>query len=217
VLFCGYCERRMQGNWNNDQAYYRCRFPAEYALANRVDRPKIVYLREAEITEEVDDWIAQVFGPTALAETVGALAQQSHDPNEAAAAQWINEAKAERTRAEGERRALRSSRHMTREEIRTVLAELGDLARVVVQAEAADKANLYRELGLRLTYRPQKQLVEATVTPGLDMCKRLVSEGDTNQTHIRSCSPGRSCWGAGDRPWRTDEIRCGLLIATSAS
>jgi site-specific DNA recombinase len=207
VLFCGYCERRMQGNWNNNQAYYRCRFPAEYALANRVDHPKTVYLREAEIIEEVDDWIAQVFRPTALAETVGALAQQSHDPNEAAAViikekiadcdqrlaryraaldagadplevtQWINEAKAERTRAEGERRALRSSRRMTQEEICTVLAELGDLARVVVQAEADDKARLYRELGLRLTYRPQKQLVEATVTPGLDMCKRLVSEG----------------------------------------
>jgi site-specific DNA recombinase len=58
-----------------------------------------------------------------------------------------------------------------------MLADLGDLARVVVQAEAVDKAKLYRELGLRLTYRPQKQLVEATVIPGLDMCKRLVSEG----------------------------------------
>lgn len=91
--------------------------------------------------------------------------------------QWINEAKAEQARAEGDRRALRTTRRMTREEISTVLTELGDLARVIVQADADDKAKLYRELGLRLTYRPQKQLVEATVTPGLDMCKRLVSEG----------------------------------------
>lgn len=66
---------------------------------------------------------------------------------------------------------------MTRDEVSTVLTELGDLARVVVQAEAADKAELYRELGLKLTYRPEKQLVEAQVVPGLDMCERLVSEG----------------------------------------
>ncbi len=207
VLFCGYCDRRMQGNWNNDQAYYRCRFPAEYALANRVDHPKLVYLREAEIIDEVDDWIAQIFRPAALEMTIGALAEQSHDAGDAAAVmlkekitdcdrrlaryraaldagadplevtRWINDAKAERTRAEGERRALGTSRRMTREEISTVLAELGDLACVVVQAEAADKSKLYRELGLKLTYRPQKQTVEATVTPGLDMCKRLVSEG----------------------------------------
>jgi site-specific DNA recombinase len=212
VLFCGYCDRRMQGNWNNNQAYYRCRFPAEYALANRVDHPKVVYLREAEIIEEVDDWIAQVFTPDALQETIGALAEQTQDPNEAAAVmikekiadcdqrlaryraaldagadpvevtQWINDAKAERTRAEGERRALRTTRRMNREEISTVLAELGDLAWVVVQAEAADKVKLYRELGLKLTYRPQKQVVEATVTPGLDMCKRLVSEGRSHPT-----------------------------------
>jgi site-specific DNA recombinase len=207
VLFCGYCVRRMQGNWNNNQAYYRCRFPTEYALANRIDHPKIVYLREAEIIDDVDDWIAQVFRPAALEETIGALAEQSHDPNEAAAVmikeriadcdqrlaryraaldagadpievtQWINEAKAERTRAEGEQRALRSSRNMTREEISTVLTELGDLSRVVVQAEAADKARLYRELGLKLTYRTQKRLVEARLEPGLHMCKRSVSEG----------------------------------------
>jgi site-specific DNA recombinase len=83
---------------------------------------------------------------------------------------------------------------MTREEISTVLAELGDLARVVVQAEPADKAKLYRELGLKLTYRLQKQIVEAMVTPGLDMCKRLVSEG-TRQLRPWSCPLILSCVG----------------------
>ncbi|WP_281273821.1 recombinase family protein [Actinomadura pelletieri] len=53
-LHCGYCERKMQGNWNNDQAYYRCRFPAEYALANKIVHPKTVYLREAEIIGDID-------------------------------------------------------------------------------------------------------------------------------------------------------------------
>ena len=35
-VWCGLCERRMQSHWVNDAPYYRCRFPAEYALANRV-------------------------------------------------------------------------------------------------------------------------------------------------------------------------------------
>jgi site-specific DNA recombinase len=29
----------MQGNWTNAAPYYRCRFPSEYALANRVEHP----------------------------------------------------------------------------------------------------------------------------------------------------------------------------------
>jgi site-specific DNA recombinase len=29
----------MQGHWANNAPYYRCRFPAEYALANRVEHP----------------------------------------------------------------------------------------------------------------------------------------------------------------------------------
>ena len=32
----------MSGKWNNDQAYYLCRFPTEYALANHVSHPKNV-------------------------------------------------------------------------------------------------------------------------------------------------------------------------------
>jgi site-specific DNA recombinase len=39
VMLCGLCGRRMSGKWNHDQAYYQCRFPAEYALANRI-RPR---------------------------------------------------------------------------------------------------------------------------------------------------------------------------------
>jgi site-specific DNA recombinase len=61
VLLCSLCDRRMTGNWNNDQAYYRCRFPTEYALANRVDHPKTVYLREADVACRLDPWLAQAF------------------------------------------------------------------------------------------------------------------------------------------------------------
>ena len=52
-------------------------------------------------------------------------------------------------------------------------AETNDLR----DADPADKAELYAQLGLRMTYRPQKRLVEAPVTPSLHMCKGFVSEG----------------------------------------
>ena len=146
-------------------------------------------------------------GDVGPAKTIDALASQSIDPTEVQAAearsaiarcdqnlarykaaldagadpvevaQWINTAKADRARAEGELRGVGTSKRMTRQEITTMMTGLGDLARVVVQADPADKADLYRELGLRLTYRPQKQLVEAKVIPGPDMCNWNVSEG----------------------------------------
>jgi hypothetical protein len=40
---------------------------------------------------------------------------------------------------------------------------------VIRDADRTDKAELYTQLGLTLTYRPQKRLVEATVTPSLHM------------------------------------------------
>jgi len=45
----GICGRRMQSHWVNGAAYYRCRFPAEYALANRVKHPLNVNLRYAPV------------------------------------------------------------------------------------------------------------------------------------------------------------------------
>jgi Recombinase len=42
LLFCGICQRRMQGNFNHGLLHYRCRFPNEYALANRVEHPRVV-------------------------------------------------------------------------------------------------------------------------------------------------------------------------------
>ncbi|WP_165945781.1 recombinase family protein [Micromonospora sp. KC606] len=46
LVDCAACQRRRQGQHNHGDAYYRCRFPQEYALANDVDHPRNVYLRE---------------------------------------------------------------------------------------------------------------------------------------------------------------------------
>ena len=58
------------------------------------------------------------------------------------------------------------------------MAALSDLVRIIRDADPADKAELYAQLGLTMTYRPQKRLVEATVTPSPTCAKDLfVSEG----------------------------------------
>jgi hypothetical protein len=60
-LWCGLCDRRMQSHWGNGAPYYRCRFPAEYALANRVEHPLNVNLREDAVIGHVDQWLASAY------------------------------------------------------------------------------------------------------------------------------------------------------------
>lgn len=66
---------------------------------------------------------------------------------------------------------------MSRDHIAAIVAALADLAQVVREADPADKADIYAQLNLTLTYQPGQRLVEATVKPGLDMRKGSVSEG----------------------------------------
>ncbi|MBO2451655.1 recombinase family protein [Actinomadura barringtoniae] len=192
---CGYCDRKLQGNWNNKQAYYRCRFPQEYALVNEIDHPKVVYLREAEVLDDLDGWLATAFAPSRIAATIDALAEQETDPAEAAAAeirkqlatcdrqlkqyrgaldagadpmevtQWINEVKEKRARIEGQLRSGRRGDRIAKEEIIELLERSADLAQTVIKADPLEKADLYQQLGLKMTYYPQKQLVEARVIP----------------------------------------------------
>ena len=56
-LYCGYCGRRMQGQYSNHAPYYRCRYPKEYALASHVRHPGNVYLREADVLPAIDRWL----------------------------------------------------------------------------------------------------------------------------------------------------------------
>ena len=79
LLFCGICTRRMQGSWNNDQAYYRCTYPSEYARTNNVHHPRVVYLREAEILPELDTWLSASLDPARLPATIDALAASQDD------------------------------------------------------------------------------------------------------------------------------------------
>ena len=91
ALFCGECDRRMQGHWINAAPYYRCRFPDEYALANKVSHPRNVYLRQDAFDVQVSRWLATVFAPAHLAGTIdqimaGQQAETDHTAGQAALA-----------------------------------------------------------------------------------------------------------------------------------
>ncbi len=71
-VYCAECGRRMQGSWNHKRAYYRCKFPAEYAVA-KDKHPKTIYVREDSLTPAIDQWLAQLFDDEHIDETCAAL------------------------------------------------------------------------------------------------------------------------------------------------
>jgi hypothetical protein len=85
--------------------------------------------------------------------------------------------------AQAEIRSSTGQRQLTRDDIAAIVAALGDPEGIICDADPADKAELYTNLGLRMTYRPQKRLVEATVTPNPTWAKGLCP-GEPNQLHI---------------------------------
>jgi site-specific DNA recombinase len=52
---------------------------------------------------------------------------------------------------------------MSEEEIKAIVDRLGDLVRVLADADSNDKSEIFRQLGLKLTYHPGRQIVEAQV------------------------------------------------------
>jgi site-specific DNA recombinase len=52
---------------------------------------------------------------------------------------------------------------MSRDEIVSVVTALSDLLAVLREADPADKAEIYTQLGLRLTYHPADQTVRTEV------------------------------------------------------
>jgi site-specific DNA recombinase len=76
-LHCALCQRRLQGQWIRGEAYYRCRYPAEYAAASDFQHPKSAYLREIDLVGRLDDWLAELFSPANLDHTCHTLATAS--------------------------------------------------------------------------------------------------------------------------------------------
>ncbi|WP_261568964.1 recombinase family protein [Frankia gtarii] len=206
------CGRRMQGTWNHGHAHYRCRYPQEYAIANLIDHPLSVYLREDAILPDLDAWLATAFAPHHLEATLDALATQqptqtsaATDPNRrkiaacdrkltqhraaleagadsALVTGWINETQAERAEAvaalarAGDRRHT-APRRLTRQEIKSIVEALGGIATVLRTADPTDKAEIYQQLGLRLSYDHETRIVSAEASPRPSVGLVAVSEG----------------------------------------
>jgi site-specific DNA recombinase len=76
----------MISHWVHDRGYYRCRFPAEYALANRLAHPLNISLREDTLVAPIDRWLSRAFDPDHLDAAIEAMAD-AQDATDAAAAE----------------------------------------------------------------------------------------------------------------------------------
>ncbi len=209
LLFCGVCRRRMQGNFNNGLPHYRCRFPSEYALANKVEHPTTVYVREDRVVKPLDTWLATALGPERVERTLTAMeaTQPDVDPtterlrraldecerklgrhraaleagaDPALVAGWSREIQTEQARLAAQLRAAsragKATPRMSRSELKALVRQLGDILNVLQDAHPADKAEMYKKLGLRLTYDRDTNTVLAQTQP-TNMCAVAVSEG----------------------------------------
>nr|WP_239171111.1 recombinase family protein [Actinoplanes campanulatus] len=207
-VYCGLCHRKMQGQRSNGEAYYRCRYPEEYALANKIVHPRNVYLRERDIVGPLDDALAAAFRPGRIDRTVAMMAAaQAPEPVESEATRqarvqvanwdaklttyraaleagadpevvtgWIKEAQTERAKAARVLNAPPPSRapQMTPAQITELVAQLGDIGVVLGEADPADRAAVYQQLGVRLTYHPDTQKVRVQAQPVADSHGDLV-------------------------------------------
>ncbi|MCM3884111.1 recombinase family protein [Frankia sp. R82] len=223
AVYCGVCNRKMQGHTVRDAAYYRCRYPQEYALANTVRHPVNVFVREDVILPALDSWIARAFAPPRLSDTLQAMAaaqanMSSHDlaidqarraieesnaklvnyraaldagADPVVVTSWIAQAQAAKTTAERNLREARRTQTQTlsHEEIAALVEELGDVASALGEAEPAEKADLYRQLDLRLTYQPSTNTVKAELK--INSAYRGVMErvrgGTRPELHANGC------------------------------
>jgi hypothetical protein len=79
----------------------------------------------------------------------------------------IADTEAEKARYLAVRRPSSSARRrrMSEAEIEAIVDRLANLARALADADPNDKSEIFRQLGLRLTYHPASGLVEAQVMP----------------------------------------------------
>ena len=211
MIYCAICQRRMQAHQAHGSAYYRCRYAQEYALANQVEHPLNVVMREDALVRPLDRWLARELAADRRDHTIGMLAQQAavglpdpaahaigadlvarHDDliaeydekiaryraaldagaDPSLVASWITEAQQQRDRAAARRSQQPPGQEQatappTADEIAAVLHRLGDLTTALAEAEPEHKMEVYRALGLRLTYEPETQTVHASVDLGV--------------------------------------------------
>ncbi|WP_329101498.1 recombinase family protein [Micromonospora sp. NBC_01699] len=107
---------------------------------------------------------------------------------------WITQTQAERARAEADLQAQAntSSGRMTRSEITTLVHALGDMVTVLQDADPVDKAEVYRQLGLRLIYYPDTQTVRTEIDLNAHRGVTVRVRGGI-RPHVPSTPAGNRC------------------------
>jgi hypothetical protein len=160
-----------------------------------LEHPPTVYVREDHLTPPINKWIAQLFSPAHLESTVAALIgageEDQSEEQMAAARQRIAEAEATMKRlqraleagwdpdgltsqynaaaidkraAEAALAAIEPNQQLTGD-IRKMITELGDMARVLDTADREDLAELYKALGLAISYDHAQTRADVSISP----------------------------------------------------
>jgi hypothetical protein len=74
---------------------------------------------------------------------------------------------------------------MSGKEIRVLVDQLGGLLSILREADPTDKLEVYRQLGVKLTYSHEKRVVIAETQPEPPVCVVNVSEGGLQHTNTR--------------------------------
>lgn len=194
---CTLCGRKMQGATRPHAVFYRCCARTLTPGSAGGDHPANVYLREDHLTTRINTWIARLFSPESLDATVEALAGAGDDHFDAlterlrrriAAADAVmvrlrraleagwdpdaltdqyNAAAADKRAAEAELAAVPVPERVTADEIRTMVARLGDMATVLDRANRADLTELYASLQLSVVYSHPNHAAEVSITPAM--------------------------------------------------
>ena len=103
---------------------------------------------------------------------------------------WSQEVQQQRTVAQARLANLAShhgaNRRMSRDDIHAMVDTLGGLLDVLRHADPVDKAEVYRELGVRLTYDHTEYTVLAETRPTSSVCVVSVSEGGIEHVSVAS-------------------------------
>jgi len=99
-------------------------------------------------------------------------------------AEWTRQVQAERRALDAQLGALGAARggrgpgdRLTKQQIKALVDGLGGLLTALRAADPADRAEVYQQLGLRLTYDRVSRTVLAETQPTSSMCVEFVSEG----------------------------------------
>jgi site-specific DNA recombinase len=92
---------------------------------------------------------------------------------------WITETQAHRAAAQARLSPTSRPQRLTRDQITSIVSSMRDLITVLASADSADKADIYGQLGLELTYHPVERRVEVKARPA-PMYVRKCPRGDLN-------------------------------------